>query len=103
MTCAAMTGFASRSSQRFRDQPSLLRGMRAGRTGGGARRGLAADVTRTFAAPERLLQSPIDEGPGAGVLRLLLAPHQFGVAIRGQFARQCLLRERIDLLQAQDR
>ena len=55
-----------------------------------------------FQPAQHLFDPPVDEVPGAHVLRLLLAPDDVGVDIRFQHPAQRLCRERIDLLQPHD-
>ncbi len=50
---------------------------------------------------EHPFQIGVDEGPGAHVLRLFLAPHHLGAAEAAELADQRLGRERIELLDAQ--
>src|SRR5262245_39872157 len=75
--------------------------------GGWARRGIASCVLwpsrTTFQPSQYLLDAPVDEGPGAHVLGFLLAPHHISVLIRKQHTAQRVLREGIELLQADDR
>src|SRR5215472_14969122 len=52
---------------------------------------------------EDLFDTPVDKAPGAHVLRLLLAPHDLGVAVALQHPCQRIVRERIELLDANQR
>src|SRR5271166_1119654 len=98
----AMSG----SPQRRGHQRRLLDLVHARRSGRRARRRLATRIGRAprlaVKPPQHLLDPPIDEAPGAHVLRLLLAPHHIGVAVRRQQAAQGVFRERVGLLQPQN-
>src|SRR5690348_2729254 len=76
-------------------------GHQAGR--GGGRCGTAG-ITHTLVLRsdevERALNAGHDEGPGAHILRLFLAPHHFSLLEAPELLDQSLVRPRIELLEA---
>ena len=66
-----------------------------------------ADIARPLAVISRpasdLLDAAVDEGPGAHIFRLLLAPDDLGVAIALQHLAKRVERERVELLDPHER
>ncbi|MPL74173.1 hypothetical protein SDC9_19983 [bioreactor metagenome] len=92
--------------QRVVDERVLL-GLVAFRQAGGRRgRGIAAGIARTRVLGVDLRQHPLDvrldEGPGALVLRLFLAPDHLGVLEARELGHHRMRRERVELFETQD-
>src|SRR5215467_4634763 len=74
-------------------------GRRSRLVASGKKRSLRRDIELR----EDLFDAPVDKGPGAHILRLLLAPDDLGVAVALQHFGQRIERERIELLNPHQR
>src|SRR6516165_205706 len=82
------------------DMAFVETGCRGGRLGAA---GAARPLCRNIKPGEYLLDPPVDKAPGAHVLRLLLAPHDLGVAVALQHPCQRPEWEWIKLLDPRQR
>src|SRR4051812_585076 len=94
------------SAQRFFEQllqlRLVLRHLAHRGRGGSRTRGVARTAILGFDLVQHPFEIMLDEVPGAHVARLLLAPDDFGLLEARKFGHQCLGREGIQLLDAQD-
>src|SRR4051812_44651997 len=75
----------------------------AGRRGGRLdTAGIAGTARLDLSRDDAVFQAPVDEGPGAHVARLFLAPYDIGLSLARQFAGQRCPAERIEVVQPDD-